>query len=443
MLPGRAHQHPNHVIESEDENGFSVLRTAVIYGKNASGKSNFIKAINFAKNFITSQLSPTGTIPSVKPFRLDRSYLDKPSRFRFEIKIDDKSYDYGFSVTHKEVIEEWLFEIKKTSEKKLFSRNGKQIELGKIDYSLGITDSEKIVSEKQAAQRLAFVGDDTRLNQLFLSASVERNQPYFKHIYDWFDKSVVIIKPDSKHFGTEFIMNEKSNVTENASFVNSFEDILRVLDTGIEGMELQKVNIEQEFIKAYPYVDNLKSTLDEMGLGTKAIFPMPDRRRFAITKEKDGTINGFKMMTKHKMIGESKYDLFEINWESEGTQRLMDLIPSLFLLRRTPCTIFIDEMARSLHPELIYALIKVFLEKENLFKSQLVLTSHEDYLLNLDLLRRDEIWFVEKKEGSEMYSLEEFKPRYDKDIRKGYFDGRFRGIPMIDFESLEKTLEKV
>lgn len=436
MYPGRALQHPHHIIGGDDENDFSVLRTAVIFGKNASGKSNLMKSISFARNLIIQKHSPTGAIP-VRPFRLDKTCINKPSKFQFEIRINGKSYDYGFSVTRKEIVEEWLFEIKKSSEKMLFKRIGKEIELGKIDYTIGIQESERITSGKQAEQRLTFVGDDTRHNQLFLSATVERNQPYFRDIYDWFEKSVIIIKPDSKFYGTELMFDQKTD------FIASFEKILNQLDTGIEGIELQKINIEQEFIKAYPYLDDLQNLLDELEPGTKAMFPMPDQRRFAIKKNKDGSLEGSKMMTKHKMAGsESEFDYFEINWESQGTQRLMDLIPSLFLLRKSTCTIFIDEMARSLHPDLTHKLMKVFLEKDDLFKSQLIITSHEDYLLDLELLRRDEVWFMEKNIDSKLYSLEEFKPRYDKDIRKGYFSGRFGGKPMIDTDELAKTLEK-
>src|SRR5690606_14266083 len=166
---------------------------------------------------------------------------------------------------------------------------------GKIDYSVGLKESDKVTTEKQAEQRLVFVGEDTRDNQLFLSATIERNQPYFREIYEWFEKSVIIVKPDSRYLGMKFMINE------NANFIKSFEKILSQLDTGIEGIALQKVNVEQEFIKAYPFIDDLRDILDEMEPGTKSIFPMPDRRRFAIEKKKDGTIEGFKMMTRHKM----------------------------------------------------------------------------------------------------------------------------------------------
>lgn len=435
LVPGRVASHSNHLVK-EEENGISILRAAAIFGKNASGKSNFINAINFAKKLIINQHPASATI-NVRPFRLDDSYLSKPSQFRFEVKLNDKIYDYGFSITRREVVEEWLFEVKKTTEKMLFERKGKSFQFGKIDFELGIQDSETTTTVKQAEQRLSYVGEDTRDNQLFLSAAFERNQPYFRDLYTWFDKSLHVIDFDSRYY-PEFMIDQQKDFTEN------FSQILRQLDTDIEGIVLQRVDVEQEFLKAYPFVEDLKPILEGLEPGTKAIFPMPDNRRFAIKKAMDGTLEGSKIMTKHKKIRNSDYTLFELNWESEGTQRLMDLIPLLFLLKDSQCTIFIDELGRSLHPELTYKLVKLFLEKDDLFRSQLIFSSHEDFLLDFELLRRDEIWFVDKQnESSKIYSLEEFKPRYDKDIRRGYFQGRFGATPLIDLDRIVNSLHPV
>jgi uncharacterized protein len=155
-------------------------------------------------------------------------------------------------------------------------------------------------------------------------------------------------------------------------------------------------------------------------------------------------------MTKHKkkaskalnLFGDDQFEFFEINWESQGTQRLLDLIPMLFLMKNSSSTIIVDELARSLHPELSYGLVRSILDNKLNFKSQLIFTSHEDYLLDFELLRRDEVWFVDKNSNGEssIYSLEEFKPRYDKDIRKGYLTGRFGAIPVLDYKGLSEVL---
>ncbi|MEM6817073.1 MAG: AAA family ATPase [Bacteroidota bacterium] len=446
MVAGRSLQHPDHKILLGGTRKLEVLRTAAIFGKNASGKSNLIKALSFAKDLILRSPEYKQTIPVTK-YRLDDEYLNKPSSFKFELAIDNTIYSYGFSVTRTEIVEEWLYEIKSTTETVLFIRKGDKITLGKIDYSHWLNSSNpsnQIVNQQM--QRLYFVGEDTRRNQLFLTASVERDQPYFKSIYKWFESSLYIIRPDSKYFETEFQLIEGTN-----NFSKDFEEILKQLDTDIEGIHLDEVDVDKGFVKAYPYLD-LQELINKMEPGSRAMLPMPDQRRFAIMKDKNGNVICYKLMTKHKkkftesesLFSSGGYDLFEINWESQGTQRLLDLIPYLFLLKDSSVTFVVDELARSLHPEVSYKLVKSILENRNLRNSQLIFSTHEDYLLDFDLLRRDEIWFADKKSfcESSLYSLEEFKPRYDKDIRRGYLRGRFGGIPQVNERALEKVLSQ-
>lgn len=450
MVAGRSTQHPNHRIRSTNTFSPDLLRASAIFGKNASGKSNFIKALNFAKDLITNSPS-IGSKLGVRPFRLDSESLTKPSSFRFELLIDGKIYDYGFTINKKMVLEEWLYEIRRTTETLLFKRKKRTLTLGKIDYSKAY-DSSKLLktSEKDQELRLYFVGEDTRDNQLFITASIERNQPYFKHIYDWFDNSLYIIRPDSKFYGTEFQIIEGD---KNDDFISDFETLLRELDTDIEGIQLTEVDVHNDLIKAYPHIIDLHEIIEEIEPRSKVLLPMPDGRRFAIIKSKTGEISCFKLMTKHKRRIRTEQELFEttdeselfeLNWESQGTQRLMDLIPALFIMKNSANTIFIDEIARSLHPEISYKLVKLILSNKRLFRSQIIFTSHEDYLLDSELLRRDEIWFVDKNENEEssIYSLEEFKPRYDADIRKGYLQGRFGGVPIINEQKIEEVLSK-
>ena len=450
MVAGRSTQHTDHQIRSTNTFSPDLLRASAIFGKNASGKSNFIKALGFAKDLVTNSPS-IGSKIAIRPFRLDSESLRKPSSFRFELLINGKVYDYGFILNSKMVLEEWLYEIKRTTEILLFKRKHGTVTLGKIDYSKAIDPDNPLKSNKKDQElRLHFVGEDTRDNQLFLTASIERNQPYFKQIYDWFNNSLHIIRPDSKFYGTEFQLIEGD---KNDNFIADFETLLKELDTDIEGIELTQVDVNNDLIKAYPYLTDLRKTIEEIEPQSKVLLPMPDDRRFALIKNKAGEVSCFKLMTKHKKsVGpeEELFEttetsvLFELNWESQGTQRLMDLVPSLFMMKNSSSTIFIDEIARSLHPELSYKLVKLILSSQNLFRSQIIFTSHEDYLLDFDLLRRDEIWFVDKNknEASSLYSLEEFKPRYDADIRKGYLQGRFGGIPMINEERITYLLSK-
>ena len=138
-------------------------------------------------------------------------------------------------------------------------------------------------------------------------------------------------------------------------------------------------------------------------------------------------------MTVHKLPSQKDSVLFEIYEESDGTQRLFDLIPALIELSNNDRVFVIDEVDRSLHPNLTKSLIEYFLLNSKGLKNQLILTSHESSLLDLKLLRKDEIWFTEKRPSgsTSLYSLEEYKPRFDKEIRKGYLQGRFGAIPLI------------
>jgi len=428
LIPGRTYQHSDHKIPANSKSDFDLLKLAAIFGANASGKSNFIKAIAFARDYIVHTHSPKSST-GVGPFRLDSVCRNKPSRFRFEIKLNEKSYDYGFSITRNEIVEEWLYEIRRSSEKMLFNRSGSNIKLGKIDYSLDQTD----LPTSQKKQRLDYIGKDTRENELFLATAFERKQVYFKELYKWFSDSLIIIRPDSKSVDTEW------QIVESKNFLENFSKILRYLDTGIDEIKPFEIDVEKEIFKVYPETEDvLRNAIEHIEDNARLFIPMPDGKRFAIRKKPDsGEIEGYKLMTKHNQ------EYFEISWESHGTQRLMDLIPIFLKMRDSGVTVFIDEINRSLHPKIAFEIVKIFLKHKNLNNSQLVFTSHEDLLLDFELLRRDEIWFVEKSDSgvTKFYSLEEFKPRYDTDIRKGYLNGRFGSIPRIMEKQILDTLE--
>ena len=122
---------------------------------------------------------------------------------------------------------------------------------------------------------------------------------------------------------------------------------------------------------------------------------------------------------------------FNLAEQSDGSKRILDLIPIINWLVAEDITIFIDEIDRSLHPKMAIEFIKFVMFQKT--KGQLIFTTHESHLLDLEIFRQDEIWFTEKnKEGStKMYPLSDFKPRYDLDIQKGYFAGRFGAIPFL------------
>jgi AAA15 family ATPase/GTPase len=158
-----------------------------------------------------------------------------------------------------------------------------------------------------------------------------------------------------------------------------------------------------------------------------------DNKRYTIYRDEHGDLIALKLISKHKIKNSNKEVSFEINEESDGTQRIIDLIPVLISSLEEDRVFVIDELDRSLHPLLIQEFISIFVKKSTEQKSQIIVTTHDASLLNQKLLRKDEIWFTEKNEfgNSNLFSLEEFNIRYDKNIRKDYLRGRFGAIPFF------------
>ena len=416
MIPGRARKHPNHLIKDEAWNGINLLKGAVIYGANASGKSNFVKALEFCRELIVEGTHARRQI-SVPVFRFDEACKERPATFKIEIKVRDDYYAYGFEVLPDRIVSEWLYAITKTTNKVIFERTTvegqTQVEFGSIDFE-----------DREEEKFLQFVGRGTRPNKLFLSESIERGVKRFERVFNWFDRTLVIVFPESQFVDLE------TSIRDNELFRSSIEHLLKSFNTGIARLGLQQIQYDADLELPKDFRSSIEADLDT---GQQVIVRGPDRRRFMFEKAEDGTYVASELVAEHDVKGKSNREPLEFAYESDGTQRLLDLIPGFLSLINDQRVLVIDELDRSLHPALSYALIELFLDGTADQASQLVATTHETGLLDLDLLRRDEIWFVEKNgEGAtSMYSLEEFTPRYDRDIRKGYLLGRFGAIPVV------------
>ncbi|MBN1487001.1 MAG: ATP-binding protein [Anaerolineae bacterium] len=418
MITGRARKHPNHIIRDKAWNGIDLLRSAVIYGANASGKSNLIKAMSFAQELIINGTKPKQKIP-VNYHKLQVEGAKTPSKFEFEFKINGNYYAYGFELDAQKIHSEWLYSISKKSQRMIFERE--TTEALTVEVAFGDITFE----DKEDKQFLDFVAKGTRPNQLFLTESIERNVKHFEDAHMWFDKVLEIIFPDTRFRGLGI------SVSQGDELSNSLSEYLRLFDTGITGLSLEPVDMDTE-LSVLP--DALRAELiTDLTPGKNISLSTPNNRHYILRLNQDEELEVKKLMTKHKMAGCDEEICLEISDESDGTQRLLDLTPGLFDLLHNNRVLVIDELDRSLHPHLSYKLLEHFLNSGTGQESQLIVTTHESHLLDLDLLRRDEIWFVEKSgEGaSNIYSLEEFMPRYDKDIQKGYLLGRFGAIPII------------
>lgn len=412
MIPGKTKQHPTHIVSGGiGRNTIDLLRAGVIYGANASGKSNLIKAISFAKRFIVKGVASRKPIPIV-PFKLNKSTKEQPSKFEFEIRIQGKDFLYGFEVNSNQILSEWLHQIKKTTTSPIFERTTD------LESNTTVKFSGLKYKNKKDARKLILFGEGTRPNRLFLTESIDRNIKYFEDIYDWFENLVIIFP----HTRSRVPFDIQSEMT------NSMVKYLTNVGTGVSGFDFLEIVPETELPKGL--VDDVTKDL-KSGEQKGVLVEGQKAQRYIFSKDSNEKISVSKLVLKHKMSDCAEEVVFDTDEESDGTNRLMDILPILDMSETSPRVFLIDELDRSLHPNLCYQLIQDFLMATS--QSQLIVTTHEANLLTFDLLRRDEIWFVEKNQygSSSVYSLEEFTPRYDNDVQKGYLLGRFGAIPFI------------
>ena len=434
LLPGKGTLKSEH--KTKPVKKISTLKTAVIFGANASGKSNLIKAISFGKRLVVRGVKSDHKI-NYEKFRLDKKCTQSNSRIEYEIQNNGKNYAYGFVFNKNEIVEEWLYEISKKSEKKIFERNSKSKEPFDLDCIL------KKNKKAEDQQFLKFIAKGTPNNQLFLNEiktrKVKENVSDISdllNVLDWFRNSLKVILPDDKYnIGLRFELKDDEKL------LKSFEEFLRYFDTGIDGVYLELISIDKvdipDIIIKKIKEDLLSKSSEEV---RASMLSVNNTTYFFSVKEEE--VLSYKFMTKHKAIGE-KEELFDTSDESDGTNRIIDFIPLLMDLLQGNNVFIIDEMERSLHPNLIYDLLDLFLSKSKNINSQLILASHESSLLTQKLLRKDEVWFtVKDKDGAtKIHSLEEYNIRFDKKIRKDYLLGRFKAIPKIGNRNKLTVLE--
>ncbi|MCG8353391.1 MAG: ATP/GTP-binding protein [Chloroflexales bacterium] len=420
MVASNERIHPDHVLRSASRNHPNILRMAAIYGSNAAGKSNFVKALKFVRNLVVTRPAPEAKIP-LQRFRLDAACLQKPSQFEIEFRVENTNYAYSFSVDSERVLFETLQTTTNVKETLLFSR--KTSSTGEVHVSFGPFFSRLKEKDKQF---LSFIAQGTRPNQLFLHETVERNVERFHPAYNWFRRTLHLIEPST---GYRFL---ELRLDTDESFRDFLARVLKTAGTGISAVRTEEAGTEALIGLPEELIADFHEQLSEH----KHIFVQAfEGRRFAITK-RDDELRVLKLTTVHGNGDGTLGVPFEVHEESDGTQRLFDLIPMLYQLTVSQAdkVYVVDEIGRSMHPHLIRMIVDMHLDHANAGKaSQLIITTHETNLLDLDILRRDEIWFAEKRlDGStDLYSLSDFQPRYDKDIRRDYLVGRYGGIPFI------------
>jgi len=419
MVAGREKQHSERLPEVSGY-GMKLLPVAAIYGGNASGKTNFFKALNFAKHLIVAGTQPESLIPA-EPFRLDPACQSLPTKFKFELLIEDKCYELSFAVNRQRVIEEKLVEILKTTEKLIYSRTEDTI---KFHPNL----------DKEPFLHFAFKG--TRENQLFLTNATNQKVNEFRPVYNWFKYNLILLAPDSRFASFEQFLQEDHPL------YGTMNTMLSLLDTGIDSLGSEDLPFEHipvsEAIRA-----DLQAELKE-GM-TARLIAEPANDRFLVSRQ-HGELKAKKLVSFHK-DSQGHNIKFDMQNESDGTQRSIDLLPA-FLEISAPANdkvYVIDELDRSLHTLLTRRLLDGFLLTCGpASRSQLLFTTHDALLMDQDLLRREEMWVAERdRDGnSSIFSFSEYKEiRNDKDIRKSYLQGRLGGVPRILMGTMQPNVE--
>lgn len=409
MVASRERQHGDRIAKVEKYQT-RILPAAVIYGANASGKTNFFNALDFVKNLVVEGTAPDKLI-LVEPYRLDSNCLGRPSRFKLELLIEETIYEFSFAATRKEITEEKLVQVTSTGEKILYDRQG---------------DNPNFHSSLDRDQFLHFAFKGTRDNQLFLTNSVSQKVNDFRPVYDWFRDTLQLVAPSSVFKYFAYFLDEAH------PWRDKMNEMLWQLDTGISHLSGEEVPFD-----SIPFEEGFKNKILEDAKEDNfiGVFEPSANERFIFTRD-DGELVAKKLVAFHPR-SDGKEVKFEIRQESAGSQRLIDLLPAFFVepdagLNRV-CVI--DEVDRSLHTLLTRKLLETYLANCSMkSRMQLLVTTHDVLLMDQDLLRRDEMWVIERnsKGSSEIFSFSDYKDiRYDKDIRKSYLQGRLGGIPRI------------
>lgn len=375
---------------------FSLLKSAAIYGANASGKSNLILAFNFVRWFVmnSAKLQITDKI-DVEPFRLNTETVDKPSFFEIVFQLKNKTYRYGFEVTQKQVVSEWLFCTPRSRETKIFNRQD-----DKIEYS-------KNIEQGNILRGL------TKKNTLFLSLAAQFNNSLAVEIVSWFSHLGVV-----SWLNVEFLKEiTLEYLSDRQDLIDDVTKLIKKLDLSIDNLEIESRKIS---------LDSLPQDL-------------PDVVRNIIS-DSSGEIKSATIKTYHpkydstgKMI---ELEIFDMDkHESDGTKKILALsAPILDTLQRGEVLV-IDELDARLHPLMTRSIIELFnSQKTNPKNAQLIFTTHDINLLSHKFLRRDQIWFTEKNHqgATDLYSLVEFADiNNNNTFEKDYIQGRYGAIPFI------------
>lgn len=427
MIPGKVRLKNEHILQNKKQN---LLRFASVYGANASGKSNLVKAFRFFQNTVISGKFPIGSAEKYCKIKMENKA--KPSYFEAEILIDDELYAYGFEGILSEgvIVSEWLTKLSNNAELNLFYKDGVEDKYHFESY-FAENPALEVYQQGISGSNTLFLYEMNNNKQGFYSNN--SNMVILQKVYNWISKNFEIIHPMSATKDASFLINSTS--------LSKVADLLNSFDTGIVSIseideDAQKVfetippQLRRELLARIEFISALaKNSPQGMPYGKWSILIRNRSDILGFELDSKLEMKAFSVQFQHQNMDSGIH--FRISEESDGTARIFELIE--ILLSDKEKTYVVDELDRCLHPCLTYQFVRNFFEYTNQKKVQLIITTHESRLMDFNLLRRDEIWFIEKdKNGnSNIYSLEEYNARFDQKIDKAYLEGRYGGVPVF------------
>lgn len=382
----------NNVFAVDDE--LKLLKSAVVYGANASGKSNLAKALIFMKWFMVNSSRETQSTDAinVEPFRLNTDTENEPSYFELVFLMDGKRYRYGFEADNRQIISEWLYYVPKVRETRLFEREKNNFKISKNYKANGI---QKV----------------TRDNALFLSVSAQFNVGIAEEILEFVSDELNIISPSQEDICLIYTIDCLINDDNKSDIIQ----LIKKLDLGIGDIQVEQ---EDSIVDALP-----KNLPDSMKLIARDVKKAEAASIDTLHKKFDKNGN---------YQSAEKFNL-KTN-ESKGTQKLFALSGLLINTLKEGDILVIDEFDSSLHLFITTAIVELFNSKSaNPNNAQLIFMTHDTNLLSNKLFRRDQIWFTEKNRygATDLYSLAEYKIRNDASFENDYIKGKYGAIPYI------------
>lgn len=381
-----------------------LLRQIAIYGPNASGKSNVLRAIETLRVMVeeSAGLQEGQPLSWLQPHRLDKVTEQQPVTFTLIFQLDGVRHQYDVEATTQRIVHEELTVWPQGRPQRWFSRTF-DADSQQEKWSFGS-------NFKGDRHQRNLWQTSTRSNALFLSTAVQLNNDQLKSLFHWITEKLIVVSP-----GTVLNTRQWKNLSISLDRLESTEGHERMMSV----LRAADVGIDRLFLKEKP------DKTEEAGIWSA----LKHIASFMISPE---YVLLDKVGTVHKRADGSEVQ-FDFADESDGTRKLFEFAGVWLLALETGATLLVDEIDRSLHSLLARMLVKLFCSHNNPHNAQLVFTTHDTTLLDTDLLRRDQLWFIEKdKRGAtQLFSLLEFSPRKNEAVERGYLLGRYGAIPFV------------